>query len=129
MFCSWGLVGMKVGRLRVIFTLPEILRNWYSAPGAWPTGHLAYVEWYKVSNQPGKHHNMYTVQKPLAIDGHPVEGEIVPLRSIRQTCQLIPLTGCSITWPKSWNTNNVLDESNFFLLNNWSSKYAYKTIW
>jgi hypothetical protein len=116
---------MKVGRLRVIFTLPEIIRNWYPAPGTWSTGHLAYVEWYKVSNHAGAHHNMYTVHRPVVATA----GEIVPLCSIRQTCQLIPLTGPNITWPKSWNTNNVLDESNFFLLNNWSSKYAYQTIW
>ena len=126
-----GRVGMKVGRLRVIFTLPEIIRNWYAAPRVWSTGHLAYVEWYKVSNHPGAHHNMYTVHRPLVATASDrvVEGEIVPLRSIRQTCQLVPLTGPNIPWPKSWNTNNVLDESQFFLLNNWSSKYAYQTIW
>ena|SRR5882757_6860587 len=119
---------MKVGRLRVIFTLPEIIKNWYSAPHAWSTGYLAYVEWYKVSNRPGAHHNMYTVHQSPAIEGI-VEGEIVPLYSIRQTCQLIPLTDSTVTWPESWNTNNVLDECDDFLLNNWSSKYAYQTIW
>jgi len=116
---------MKVGRLKVIFTLPETLRNWYSAPQVWSTGHLGYVEWFRTSAEAGRDHNMYTVQR--------VElnrtGAVVPLHTIRQVCQLIPLTGLGISWKRTWNSANVLDECIFFLLNNCSSNYAYQTIW
>ncbi|EGO28265.1 hypothetical protein SERLADRAFT_405879 [Serpula lacrymans var. lacrymans S7.9] len=46
-----GLQGMKVGRLRVIFSLPDILYSYNIAPHPWPKGPLAYVEWYKISSQ------------------------------------------------------------------------------
>jgi hypothetical protein len=121
--------GMKVGRLRVIFTLPEILRNFHTAPTTWPSEHLAYVEWYKISDRPGTHHNMYIVSKPHPLPNNILPGDIIPLRAIRQSCQLIPLTGPNATWSRSWTTSNVLDECSSFLLNNWTSKYAYQTIW
>ncbi|KAG1845827.1 hypothetical protein F4604DRAFT_1595365 [Suillus subluteus] len=121
---------MKIGRLRVIFSLPEMIRNWYPAPQEWSIrGHLAYIEWYKLSSGTPSHHNMYTVHRPLSPTNGVVEGDIVPLHTIRQSCQLIPLAGPGIAWPKTWNANTVLDESHFFLLNNWSSKYAYQTLW
>ncbi|KIM60377.1 hypothetical protein SCLCIDRAFT_92867, partial [Scleroderma citrinum Foug A] len=57
---STGLPGMKVGCLQVIFKLPrKILLS--EAPSCWPKEELTYIEWYKVSHTPGKHHNMYTV--------------------------------------------------------------------
>ncbi|EGO30215.1 hypothetical protein SERLADRAFT_404491 [Serpula lacrymans var. lacrymans S7.9] len=56
-----GLQGMKVGRLRVIFSLPDILYFYNIAPHSWPKGPLAYVEWYKISRNPGKFHNMQIV--------------------------------------------------------------------
>ena len=115
--------------MRVIFTLPETIRNWHPAPNAWATGYLAYVEWYRLSDQPDQAHNMYIVQRPRLLTNNIIEGDIIPLCSIRQSCQLIPLCGPGITWPTNWNSNNVLDESEVFLLNNWSSKYAYQTIW
>lgn len=117
-----------MGRLRVIFKLPDTIRNWHLAPQAWPTEHLAYVEWFKMSAGPGASHNMYTVNRPER-----VEGAIVPLVTIRQSCQLIPLIDRpkheDNSWPETWNSGNVLDESTFFLLNNWTSKYSYQTIY
>jgi len=72
---------MKVGCLQVIFKLPtKILLS--EAPSCWPKEELAYVEWYRVSQTPGSHHNMYTVSKP----GEPT-GDVVLLRTIRQACQ------------------------------------------
>ncbi|KAG1732830.1 hypothetical protein EDB19DRAFT_1896693 [Suillus lakei] len=80
---STGLHGMKVGRLRLIFRLPEIIGLYNEAPVVWPKHHFAYVEWLTVSHSPGAHHNMYSVTKPQPLDttGH-LPGEIVPLSTI-----------------------------------------------
>jgi hypothetical protein len=121
---------MKVGRLRLIFRLPEIIGLYNEAPAVWPKHHFAYVEWLTLSSAPGAHHNMYSVNKPRPLDvaGH-LPGDIVPLSTIRQSCQLIPHLGAGVGWPEEWKSNTVLDVCDTFLLNNWSSKYAYQTIW
>jgi hypothetical protein len=31
--------------------------------------------------------------------------------------------------PIGWKTDDVLDKSSSFLINNWCSTYSYKTIW
>jgi len=135
--------GMKVGRLRVIFKLPETLSPFLlQAPPSWPKGPLAYVEWYQLSHHPGCYHNMYTVtspQPPQNLAGNSesrhsrlfqiTPGEVIPLKTIRQTCQLIPLASPGQSWPAEWTSSTVLDRCSTFLLNNWSSKYAYQTIW
>jgi hypothetical protein len=75
---------MKVGRLRLIFHLPEIIGLYNEAPAVWPKHHFAYVEWLTLSSAPEAHHNMYSVNKPHLLDaaGHS-PGDIVPLSTIR----------------------------------------------
>ena len=132
------MIGMKVGRLRVIFKLPEVMSHLQliNIP-SWPKEPLAYVEWYQVSHSPGEHHNMYSVvsSKPVPrveLRNSRVQvtpGAVVPLKAIRQSCQLIPLEHIGDDWPTDWVSTAVLDQCSTFLLNNWSSKYAYQTIW
>jgi len=134
-------VGMKVGHLRVIFKLPETIPLTLlgvTVP-SWPKEPLAYLEWYQLSSNPGRYHNMYTVQSPqpsqLGGSGRHSQlfqitpGEVVPLKTIQQTCQLILLAHADESWPAEWNSSTVLDKCSNFLLNNWASKYAYQTIW
>ncbi|KAG2067480.1 hypothetical protein BDR04DRAFT_1129608 [Suillus decipiens] len=83
---STGMKGIKIERLRVIFSLSEMIRNWYPAPQEWSIrGHLAYIEWYKLSSDMPSHHNMYTVHRPLSPTNGVVEGDIVPLHTIWQS--------------------------------------------
>ena len=134
--------GVRVGRVKVIFTLPQTIYahgslNEINAPAEWKgQGPLAYVEWY--ANLPASAdpvHMMYEVRKlPLRVDGTPA-GEIIPLSIIRQSCQLIPhfprpTRGSTIsTIPSDWTSDSVLDKAQRFLLNNWATKYAYQTLW
>ncbi|KAG2035965.1 hypothetical protein BDR03DRAFT_934627 [Suillus americanus] len=86
---STGLQGMKIGRLCVIFKLPEVLKHFEPVPKTWPTHHLAYVEWYKLSSRPGTNHNMYAVFKSAPLANGVVSGEIVLLTSIRQSYYMV----------------------------------------
>ena len=122
-------IGMKIGHLRVIFTLPELNIHGQPAPTIWPKEHLAYIEWYKLSATAGANHNMYLVSKPPASAQGIIPGEIVPLKAIRQSCQLIPHTRPNVTWPSSWKSHTVLDLCSSFVLNNWASKFSYQTMW
>ncbi|KAH9910186.1 uncharacterized protein B0H18DRAFT_896397, partial [Fomitopsis serialis] len=138
-----GLQGTRVGRLRVIFQLPKTIRDPTTnldmeAPEEWAQeGPLAYVEWYgKLGSTANPVHMMYDVNKlPLPSNGKP-QGDVVPLSSIRQSCQLIPRfpspsssDSLERSVPDDWKSDTVLDCASKFVLNNWSSKYAYQTIW
>lgn len=103
------------------------------APAWWPTGPLAYVEWYTkfapAAADPA--HLMYSVRKqPLAANGLP-QGKIIPLSQIRQSCQLIPMFpgGLHGSVPLEWTSENVLDEAAKLFLNNMAGQYAYQTLW
>ncbi|EGO05038.1 hypothetical protein SERLA73DRAFT_149319 [Serpula lacrymans var. lacrymans S7.3] len=80
-----GLQGIKVGRLRVIFSLQDILYSYNIAPYSWPKGLLVYVEWYKISRNPGQFHNMYIVTKPVPQANGVAPGAIVLLGNICQS--------------------------------------------
>jgi len=56
-----------------------------------------------------------------------VQGAIIPLSSICQSCMLFPVFPTSV--PTHWTPDNVLDEASSFYINNWLSKYSYQTIW
>ena len=112
----------------MIFTLPTILDHGLGpSPSSWTKAPLAYIEWYtglKPIAEPN--HNMYSIRKLYRSDGSQA-GSIIPLTSIRQSCMLFPVFGWNID--KIWTTDNILDSSPSFLVNNWQNMYAYKTIW
>ncbi|KAJ8584577.1 hypothetical protein M405DRAFT_746773 [Rhizopogon salebrosus TDB-379] len=93
------------------------------------TEHLAYIEWYKLSARAGANHNMYLLSKPPASGQGITSKDIVPLKAITQSCQLIPHMGPNVTWPSSWKSHMVLDLCSSFVLNNWASKFSYQTMW
>ena len=74
---------------------------------------------------------MYDIKKVKNSQGTRVQGAIVPLENIRQSCMLFPRfpgPDQNNEW-KDWTHDNVLDLCSRFLVNNWSSKYNYQTIW
>ena len=129
--------GMKIGHLRVIFKLPETISSLLlSKVSSWPKELLAYVKWYQLSRHPGHDHNMYTatISPGQQSSRHSrlfqiTPGEVIPLKPIRQTCQLISMASPGESWPIKLTSSTVLDCCSSFLLNNWSSKYPYQTIW
>lgn len=121
-----AIVGTRIGRLRVIFRLPQTTLAGPS-PAIWPRNALAYVEWYTPLKRTAESdHNMYSIRIQRRDDGTPA-GSVIPLSSIRQSCMLFPVYGRSV--PIAWTSNTVLDQCSSFLVNNWSSMYAYQTIW
>ena len=69
---------------------------------------------------------MYQIKKTKTSQGRS-PGAIIPLNNIRQLCMLSPVFERQI--PKTWRSDNVLDLASNFFVNNWSSKYAYQTMW
>jgi hypothetical protein len=130
-FCQ----GTRVGRVRVIFTLPEEVQSITGirpAPSNWPKDPLVYIEWYSRLENAAKPRNgmMYCIKKVSSTtmdQGTRVQAAILPLSSIRQSCMLFPVFPISV--PAHWTPDSVLDYASSFYINNWLSKYDYQTIW
>ena len=130
-----SVTGTRVGRVKVLFRLPHTLpQNQGSgmAPTWWPTGPLAYVEWYtRFAPTANPIHLMYSIRKPLPAANGLLQGRIIPLTQICQLCQLIPSFpgGVDGTVPQEWTSENVLDTATKLFLNNMARPYAYQTLW
>ena len=85
---------MKIGRLKVIFTLPQHILEGHSGSTTvtnLPQIPLGYVEWYSKLKPAGeKNHLMYKIAKPPPHADGSLPAAIIPLTDIRQSCQLIP---------------------------------------
>lgn len=136
----FGETGLRIGRVKVIFKLPEQVSAGnglvIDAPVYWPKSHLAYVEWYKnLASSPDPIHGMFTIGKVPSSSSTSGSHSIIPLGSIRQSCMLIP------QFPKSqnsksssastvtWTSEKALDVNTKFWLNNWQSMYSFQTLY
>jgi hypothetical protein len=75
---------------------------------------------------------MYKISQAYDSQGRQ-QGSIIPLSNIRQSCMLIPIfpkpKTPEIKNLESWTSDNVLDQVNSFLINNFLDLYAFQTIW
>ena len=127
---STGVEGTRIGRVRIIFRLPDkvVIGNGMqvASPAIWPKEPLAYIEWYQtLLPNPDKYHGMYVIRKRHSL--HP-QCSIIPTTNIRQSCMLFPNFGKESP-PKEWKSDTVLDLAPSFFLNNWQSLYSYQSLW
>jgi hypothetical protein len=133
LFTNQYYLGTRVGRVRVIFTLPKQVETYLGtqpAPRSWPTEPLAYIEWYsKLDRAADPKHGMMYHMKKVTTTSNPVrlQGAILPLSQIHQSYMLFPIFPAVV--PSHWTPTNVLDHATSFLVNNWLSKYSYQSIW
>lgn len=134
-FANLVLVGTHIGRVKVLFRLPQHLKLIGSyktqAPGIWPKSVLAYIEWFTVpslSSGEQTTHNMVTVRKSALLSDSAPPWSIIPVSNIRQSCMLTPNLQ-KTSFRTSWTSSNILDSADTFLVNNWTSVYTYKTIY
>ncbi|THU83771.1 hypothetical protein K435DRAFT_688905 [Dendrothele bispora CBS 962.96] len=114
---------LRVGRVRVIFSLPESKLDALFGSQARPPKHLAYVEWYtKFSAYPEASSGLYRVKPEVNTDGSPV-ASIVPLEMIKRSVHLLPKWGGSA--PAGWTFENVLDECSTFYVNIFKDEHMY----
>jgi len=125
-------LGTRIGCIRVIFSFPDILDTTMGPrerPSSWHKEPLVFIEWYSLTPASTDENQglMYRITKTTVSSTGRVQGAIVPLRSIHQSCMLSPSFGRGAV-PKDWRTDTVLDMASIFFINNWNSKYAYQTI-
>ncbi|KAI1781775.1 hypothetical protein LXA43DRAFT_977924 [Ganoderma leucocontextum] len=120
-----GVKGYRVGRVRLIFTLPcrackDLL------PDVIAPGPLAYIEWYTPFKDPDRIHGMYKVSHARNARNEHL-ADIVEVRMIRRSCHLIPAWGSTIV-PRGHTSSTVLDNCKDFWVNPFSDQHMYMTL-
>ncbi|TFK86346.1 hypothetical protein K466DRAFT_576448 [Polyporus arcularius HHB13444] len=119
-----GVEGYRVGRIRLIFRIPQDASQEYF-PHTVPPGHLAYIEWYTAFTQPDPVHQMYRVSRSRDVNGR-LRASVVEVRHIRRSCHLYPVSGAVID--RSWTSSTVLDKCEDYWVSPFSDLHAHMTI-
>ncbi|KAF9528325.1 hypothetical protein CPB83DRAFT_735438, partial [Crepidotus variabilis] len=119
-----GVAGYRVGRVRVIFSIPERYREQIFGANVDVPEHLAYIEWYsELPDEPDPNHLQYGITPLRDQDGSHV-ASIEPVSSIRRSVHLYPRFGRVA--PQEWASSTVLDQCNSFLVNSFMDRHFYR---
>ena len=120
---SWKS-GYHIGRIRVVFSIPERALPIVFTDGTEVPEHLAYVEWYTpLRDSPEPNHLLYKVSPQKDRDGTRI-CSIIPLANIRRSVHLYPKFGAFA--PQEWSSSNVLDRCNTFFVNDFTDRHMYR---
>ncbi|THU98815.1 hypothetical protein K435DRAFT_795398 [Dendrothele bispora CBS 962.96] len=109
----------RVGRVRVIFSLPPERLDTLFAPNSMPPRHLAYVEWFtKFDDHADLYSGLHAVKR-----SQNVTSTIVPLETLQRSVHLIPKWNGVV--PSEWTSKSVLDDCNAFFLNVFKDDHTY----
>ncbi|KAI0819422.1 hypothetical protein BC628DRAFT_1423760 [Trametes gibbosa] len=120
-----SLQGMRVGRVHIVFTLPDKVRDHLFRPGHHPPRHLAYIEWFsKFLSSPDANLCMYKIKRLM---GEARLASVLPVTLIERSVHLLPKWGGNV--PDSWTTENVLDECLTFFVNPFKDAHTYYNLY
>ncbi|KAI0087258.1 hypothetical protein BDY19DRAFT_893576, partial [Irpex rosettiformis] len=122
----FGVVGYRVARLRVIFSIPSRVRTQLFPLEMPPPQYLAYVEWFTpFPNDPQPHHLLYRIKRAVHPNGQPL-ASVIPLSHIRRSIQLFPSFGPVMS--HTYTFENVLDLCPAFFVNAFTDRHSYHTV-
>ena len=118
--------GYRIGRIRVVFSLPEhsiplLLPNINEVPK-----HFAYVEWYTPFTEDPDPDSLLFKISPLKDMAGGRICSIIPIANIRRSVQLLPKFGAVA--PQEWTSNTVLDVAKVFFVNSFTDVHSYRII-
>jgi len=121
-------LGMRVGQVRVIFSIPENQIKTLFPSGHVPPRHLAYVEWFsRFSANPDPNLKMYKISRCFANEGR--LASIIPVSLIQHSVHLFPKWGRNSDIIRSWTSDNVLEECHVFYLNSFKDRHTYYNVY
>ncbi|KAL0572146.1 hypothetical protein V5O48_009824 [Marasmius crinis-equi] len=114
--------GLRVGRVRVIFSLPTENLGLILPPNLPPPKHLAYVEWFSnFTRHPEPYSHLYKLKKEYRGE-HPLVS-VLPLNLVKHSVHLYP------RWDMAkladWESDTVLDQCDTFYLNPYKDLRTY----
>ncbi|KAF8872853.1 hypothetical protein CPB85DRAFT_1237372 [Mucidula mucida] len=114
---SDALIGLRVGRVRIVFSLPPKSVEKLFPPNVDVPPHFAYVEWFtRFTARADARSNLYLIQRDTAHDRNPLVS-VLPVSLIKGSVALFPKWGRVV--PKEWSSENVLDQAGTFFMNNY----------
>ncbi|KAG1843444.1 hypothetical protein F4604DRAFT_1884612 [Suillus subluteus] len=115
-------LGVHIGQVRVIFSLPSKSVPLLFPPTVEVPTHFAYIEWFEpFTSAPDRHHGLYKLSRSLR--GGEKVASIVPLANIVRSVHLMPNFGAVV--PREWTSDTVLDNCNTFWLNSYIDRYTF----
>lgn len=116
------MLGMRIGQVRVVFSLPVRILEGLFPNNTHAPKHFAYIEWFsRFTPSPEPDTKMYRVRRALK-DGFPI-ASVVPVGLIQRSVHLFPKWGSSV--PAEWSSDTVLNQSPSFLLNSFKERHTY----
>ena len=123
------MLGMRVGQVRAIFSLPETQSKNLFPSGLLPPRHLAYIEWFSRFNlHPDPHLKMYKVSRSITADRERL-ASIVPVSLIQRSVHLFPKWGRNTEGIASWTSENVLEKCDIFYVNSFKDRHTYYNVY
>lgn len=118
------MTGYRIGRVRIVFSLPEHSLRILFLTGKEIPRHLVYVEWYMpFSKDPDPSTLMFKVS-PLKDRAGGRTCSIIPLANIRRSAHLIPKFGAAA--PQEWTSSTVLNLASVFYVNSFTDMNMYR---
>ena len=120
------LLGYRVARLRVIFSIPSHIQARLFPPHKPPPHYLAYVEWFSpFPRVPQSHHLLYRIKRSLLPDGRRL-ASVIPLQNVQRGIQLFPSFGPVAS--EAYTSENVLDLCPAFFVNCFTDRHSHSTV-
>ncbi|KAH9021552.1 hypothetical protein EDB85DRAFT_2075544 [Lactarius pseudohatsudake] len=120
-----GVKGYCVGRIRVVFSIPQKYHSRIFDPGVSVPLHLAYVQWYSPLTNLDPNNGMFKIRPQKDSEGNWI-CSIVPVGNIRRSVHLLPKFGPVV--PAEWTSSNVLDCCDMFFVNNLTDRQIFHTL-
>ncbi|KAG1746060.1 hypothetical protein EDD22DRAFT_981986 [Suillus occidentalis] len=100
-------LGVHVGQVRVIFSLPSKSVPLLFSPTVKVPTHFAYIEWFEpFTSAPDRHHRLYKLSRSLC--GGEKVASIVPLANIVHSVHLMPNFGAVV--PREWTSDTASEK-------------------
>ncbi|KAJ4471515.1 hypothetical protein J3R30DRAFT_3380347 [Lentinula aciculospora] len=88
----------RIGRVKVVFSIPQSKWDTLFPPHCPPPTHLAYVEWFsKFGNRQEAHSGLYRVKKQVSSDKI-VAASVISLEMIMRSVHLLPKWGGAVPY-------------------------------
>jgi hypothetical protein len=122
------MTGMRVGQVRVIFSLPEGQSRILFPSGQFPPHHLAYIEWFShFPSHTDPHLKMYKLSRVIT-NGKRL-ASIVPVSLIQRSVHLFPKWGRNAAGIATWSSETVLEQCDVFYLNSFKDRHTYYNVY
>ncbi|KAI9433254.1 hypothetical protein H4582DRAFT_2061067 [Lactarius indigo] len=120
-----GVKGYCVGRIRVVFSIPQKYLSRLFDPRVSVPLHLAYVQWYSPLTVLDPNNGMFKIRPQKDLEGNWI-CSIVPVGNIRRSVHLLPKFGPVV--PAEWTSSSVLDHCDTFFVNNRTDRQIFHTL-